>query len=89
MTPTSETYELLAYFITHEMRMSHIYQPVMLRELLKRNGAATVTDVARALLAEDRSQVEYYEPLQERPHPFFWTPARRIWIDKGAINTGA
>jgi hypothetical protein len=20
---------------------------------------------------------------------FFWTPARRIWIDKGAINTGA
>ena len=27
--------------------------------------------------------------LQERPHPFFWTPARRIWIDKGAINTGA
>ena len=20
---------------------------------------------------------------------FFWTPARRIWIDNGAINTGA
>jgi hypothetical protein len=20
---------------------------------------------------------------------FFWTPARPIWIDKGAINTGA
>jgi hypothetical protein len=23
------------------------------------------------------------------PTNFFWTPARRIWIDKGAINTGA
>jgi diadenosine tetraphosphate (Ap4A) HIT family hydrolase/5-methylcytosine-specific restriction endonuclease McrA len=63
MTPNSQTYEQLAHFITHEMRMSHIYQPVMLRELLRRNGAATVTDVARALLAEDRSQLEYYEQI--------------------------
>ena len=63
MTHKSQTYEQLAHFITHEMRMSHIYQPVMLRELLKRNGAATVTEVARALLAEDRSQVEYYEQI--------------------------
>ena len=23
-----------------------------------------------------------------RPPNFFWTPARRIWIDKGAMNTG-
>jgi ATP adenylyltransferase len=36
--------------------MSHVYQPVMLRELLRRKGAATVNDIARALLAEDRSQ---------------------------------
>jgi ATP adenylyltransferase len=45
------------------MRMSHIYQPVMLREILRRNGAATVNEIARALLAEDRSQVEYYEQI--------------------------
>jgi ATP adenylyltransferase len=63
MTHKSKTYEQLAHFITHEMRMSHIYQPVMLRELLKRNGAATVTEVAKALLDEDRSQVEYYEQI--------------------------
>ena len=35
----------------------------MLRELLKRKGAATVTEVARALLNEDRSQLEYYEQV--------------------------
>ena len=43
--------------------MSHVYQPVMLRELLKRKGTATVTEIAKALLAEDRSQVEYYEQI--------------------------
>jgi ATP adenylyltransferase len=63
MMPNSQTYEQLAHFINHEMRMSHIYQPVMLRELLKRNGTATVTEIARALLAEDRSQLEYYEQI--------------------------
>ena len=45
------------------MRMSHVYQPVMLRELLRRKGAASVNMVAKALLAEDRSQVEYYEQI--------------------------
>ena len=29
-------------YITEHMRMSHVYQPVMLRELLKSDGAATV-----------------------------------------------
>ena len=43
--------------------MSHIYQPVMLRELLTRGGEASVQQIARALLAEDRSQVEYYERI--------------------------
>ena len=39
------------------MRMSHVYQPVMLGLLLGRNGRASVQDVARALLNEDRSQL--------------------------------
>src|SRR5262245_43741675 len=60
---SSHTYEQLAHFISHEMRMSHVYQPVMLRELLKRKGTATVTQIAKALLAEDRSQIEYYEQI--------------------------
>jgi len=48
-------------YITEHMRMSHVYQPVMLRELLKSDGAATVEQIAKALLSHDRSQVEYYE----------------------------
>ena len=43
--------------------MSHIYQPVMLMELLGNNGQATSNQIARSLLAEDRSQIEYYEHI--------------------------
>lgn len=42
------------------MRMSHVYQPVMIRELLVRGGEASVEEIATALLAHDPSQVEYY-----------------------------
>ena len=65
MTKRSRTYGQLAHFISDEMRMSHIYQPVMLRELLQRKGAASVKQIAKALLNEDRSQVEYYSRLQK------------------------
>jgi hypothetical protein len=53
-------FEDLMHFIERDMRMSHVYQPVMLRALLDRSGRASVQDVARALLNEDRSQLEYY-----------------------------
>jgi ATP adenylyltransferase len=53
--------ESLLKFITQRMRMSHIYQPVMLRELLLSDGQATVEQIARALLSYDQSQFEYYE----------------------------
>jgi ATP adenylyltransferase len=42
------------------MRMSHIYQPVMTRGLLRRGGNASTEAVVRALLTEDRAQVNYY-----------------------------
>lgn len=50
----------LKTFLRSKMRMSHIYQPVMIRELLQRGGKATVEEIAKALLAYDPSQVEYY-----------------------------
>jgi diadenosine tetraphosphate (Ap4A) HIT family hydrolase/5-methylcytosine-specific restriction endonuclease McrA len=56
-------FDHLIQFIEREMRMSHIYQPVMLRELLNRGGRATREDIARALLNEDRSQLEYYAEI--------------------------
>ena len=63
MTKHPTTYEQLARFISQEMRMSHVYQPVMLREVLQHRGSASVNDVARALLSEDRSEIEYYEQI--------------------------
>ena len=55
------TFNQLEIYIREQMRMSHIYQPVMLQVLLKNGGTATTEEVAKALLSYDRSQVEYYE----------------------------
>ena len=50
----------LMHFISKQMRMSHIYQPVMIKALLENGGEATTEMIAQALLAHDQSQVEYY-----------------------------
>ena len=47
-------------FIRRKMRMSHIYQPVMLKTLLENGGEATVEQIVKALLSHDHSQIEYY-----------------------------
>lgn len=60
MDTTKDRAQLLRRFLLEEMRMSHIYQPVMIRELLRRGGTASTDAIARALLAEDRAQVDYY-----------------------------
>lgn len=56
-------FEDLLRFIERDMRMSHVYQPVMLRALLDRGGHASREEIARALLNEDRSQLEYYAEI--------------------------
>src|SRR5262249_14776562 len=45
------------------MRMAHIYQPVMIREILTRGGKASIRNIAAAFLAQDASQLEYYEQI--------------------------
>ena len=55
------TFDALETYIREQMRMSHVYQPVMLRVLLENGGSASSEQVAKALLSYDRSQVEYYE----------------------------
>lgn len=50
----------LENYILHKMRMSHVYQPVMLKLLLENDGEASVEDIAKALLGHDQSQIEYY-----------------------------
>ncbi|WP_416915390.1 MAG: HIT domain-containing protein [Roseicyclus sp.] len=51
---------ILEDFILNRMRMSHIYQPVMLKALLEGGGAASLEDIAKALLSYDLPQIEYY-----------------------------
>ena len=45
------------------MRMSHIYQPVMLMTLLKEGGVASIETLSKTLLIEDKSQQEYYSNI--------------------------
>ena len=63
MPEHSHTYKQLENFIRDEMRMSHIYQPVMLMKLLESSGKAKITDIAKSLLSHDQSQIEYYEQI--------------------------
>ena len=48
------------------MSMSHIYQPVMLIELLRNHGQASVAQIAQAILNKDPSQLEYYSQIVKR-----------------------
>lgn len=56
-------YEKLRQFISEEMRMSQVYQPVMLMQLLKSNGEATVQQIAQAILDKDPTQIEYFTEI--------------------------
>ena len=60
------TFDALSKFITERMKMSHVYQPVMLMELLRSGGQCSEEQIARALLAQDLSQVDYYKLITQR-----------------------
>lgn len=56
-------YEELALFIEKKMRMSHIYQPILLIQLLKNKGKSHEREIAKAILSNDESQIEYYTTI--------------------------
>jgi ATP adenylyltransferase len=57
------SFEVLSDFVSNKMRMSQIYQPVMLVELLRGEGKANINKIAHSLLSRDTSQIEYYEHI--------------------------
>ena len=67
--------------------MSHVYQPVMLAELLKSNGKATVRQIARAILEKDSTQVEYYESITKNMVGQVLTKRRGITSKTGDTYT--
>jgi ATP adenylyltransferase len=59
----ASVFDRLQSFIQTQMRMSHIYQPVMIKELLQHGGRVSIRQIAAAFLARDDSQLEYYEQI--------------------------
>lgn len=59
-------FEGLKEFLLTHMRMSHVYQPVMIRKLLLEGGEASIRDLAVEILVRDDSQVEYYESIVKK-----------------------
>jgi hypothetical protein len=56
-----KTAEEIIGFVENQMRMSHVYQPLVVRALVRAGGSATLRQLATALLVEDESQLLYYE----------------------------
>jgi len=55
--------ESLRSFVANTMSMTANYQPVIIRELLRRNGEATKDELALALLIEDRDTFNYWRKI--------------------------
>ena len=53
-------FEKLRSYLIKNMRMSHVYQPVMIKHLLENSGRAKAEEIAIDLVQNDLSQVEYY-----------------------------
>jgi diadenosine tetraphosphate (Ap4A) HIT family hydrolase len=54
-------YEELKTFLEEKMRMSHIYQPLLIKILVDSGGSATIRQLALSFLGYDESQIMYYE----------------------------
>tara|TARA_Y100000996_G_scaffold255121_1_gene200669 strand:- start:145 stop:720 length:576 start_codon:yes stop_codon:yes gene_type:complete len=48
-------------FIENRMRMSHVYQPLLIRSLLDAGGKATIRNIAIDFAKEDEALIQYYE----------------------------
>ncbi len=56
-------YLKLKNYISKKMTMSHIYQPLMLIELIKGNGKAKERNIAKSFLSYDETQIDYYKKI--------------------------
>ena len=57
------TFDELKTFLESKMRMSHIYQPVMIKALLEQGGRAADKEIAKEIAKYDQSQIEYYQKI--------------------------
>jgi len=59
-------FEQLLDFIQNNMRMSHVYQPLVIQTLVAADGVCTVRQLAQSLLFQDESQLLYYESIVKK-----------------------
>jgi len=57
------TFKEICDFIENKMRMSHIYQPLLIRTLVDSEGVSTTRKIALEFLKYDESQIQYYERI--------------------------
>lgn len=55
------TFKEICDFIVNKMRMSHIYQPLLIKTLVESEGISTTRKIALEFLRYDESQIQYYE----------------------------
>ena len=55
------TFTELCDFVTNRMRMSHIYQPLLIRCLVDAGGSATIRQLAEEFAVNDESEIRRYE----------------------------
>jgi diadenosine tetraphosphate (Ap4A) HIT family hydrolase len=55
------TFDELIEFLETKMRLSHIYQPLLIKALVDAGGSATIRQLANAFLSQDESQLIYYQ----------------------------
>src|SRR3989339_562828 len=58
----------LKTFIIEKMKLSHLYQPLLIKELVENGGKATIRQLAVSFLKNDESQIQYFEKrLKDMP----------------------
>ena len=57
----SKNFKILKNYISKKMSMAHIYQPLMLIELIKGNGKTSGRNIAKSFLSYDETQIDYYK----------------------------
>jgi ATP adenylyltransferase len=73
------TFDELIEFLETKMRLSHVYQPLLIRTLVDAGGSATIRQLANAFLSQDESQLIYYEHrIKEMP--------LRILRERGVVS---
>ena len=57
------SFKLLKNYIQNKMKMSHIYQPVMIKSLINNNGRNNSKNIAKEILSYDPWAIKYYDDI--------------------------